>query len=189
MALALSIHWKYISRQRGFGENIPDPLASYPLTQPRTAMKNIATNQEQSRRLLACGIDPETADMMLTPHNTLSTEPYKSALSDRGYSPAWSLSALLELLPKSLDDFPFTKWYAPFQDDWEISDKDDEGYLNGEVKLYFSYGKWAIDYDWDGFMGRLPQSENSIEAVVLAIELLHSNGYDFHTPAATCKDE
>lgn len=99
------------------------------------------------------------------------------------------LSALLGLLPKSLEDFPFTKRYAPFQDGWEISDKDDENCLNGEVKMYFSDGKWIVDYDWDGFTGRLPQSENPIEAVVLALELLAANGYKLNAPAATCKDE
>lgn len=143
-------------------------------------MNKIATTPEQSQRLMACGVSPDTADMMLTPHNTLSTEPYNTALSDRGYSPAWSLSALLGLLPKSLEDFLFTKWYAPFQDDWEISGKDDEDTLNGEIKLYFSDGKWIVDYDWVGFTGRLPQSENPIEAVVLALELLHANGYNLN---------
>lgn len=64
----------------------------------------ISTTKEQSDRLIACGISSETADMMFTPHNTLSTDPYKSVLKDRGYSPAWSLSALLELLPKFIPD-------------------------------------------------------------------------------------
>lgn len=64
---------------------------------------NIATTKEQSARLLQCGVDPETADMMFTPHNTLSAEPYKETLKDRGYSPAWSLSALLAFLPKEID--------------------------------------------------------------------------------------
>lgn len=137
----------------------------------------IATTREQSDRLLKCGVPAESADMMITPHNTLSTEPYKSVLTDRGYSPAWSLGCLLGLLPKELDDFPFTKWYEPFQNGWEICDKEDESTINGEVKLYFSDGCWIVDYDWDGFTGRLPQSDNPIEACVLAIELLTANGY------------
>lgn len=64
---------------------------------------NIATDNLQSQRLLRCGVSADTADMMFTPHNTLSTEPYKEALKDRGYFPAWSLSALLGLLPKEID--------------------------------------------------------------------------------------
>ena len=47
---------------------------------------NIATTKEQSVRLLQCGVDPETADMTFTPHNTLSADPYKEALKDRGIS-------------------------------------------------------------------------------------------------------
>lgn len=42
----------------------------------------IATDKSQSHRLLACGVSADTADMMFTPHNTLSTEPYKEALKD-----------------------------------------------------------------------------------------------------------
>lgn len=142
--------------------------------------RQIATTAEQSARLLKCGVPVESADMMITPHNTLSTEPYKSVLTDRGYSPAWSLGCLLGLLPKELDDFPFTKWYEPFQNGWEICDKENESAINGEVQLYFGGRTWIVDYDWNGFEGRLPHSENPIEAVVLAIELLHANGYKFN---------
>lgn len=63
---------------------------------------NIATTKEQSARLLQCGVDPMSADMMFTPHNTLSAEPYKEGLKDRGYFPAWSLSALLNLMPRTV---------------------------------------------------------------------------------------
>lgn len=59
----------------------------------------IATTKEQSRRLLRCGVSADTADMMITPHNTLSANPYKSLFRDRGHSPAWSLSALLSIMP------------------------------------------------------------------------------------------
>lgn len=38
---------------------------------------NLSTTQDQSARLLKCGVSADTADMMLTPHNALSTEPYK----------------------------------------------------------------------------------------------------------------
>lgn len=144
---------------------------------------NIATTKEQSDRLIACSISSETADMMFTPYNTLSVEPYKSVLKDRDYSPAWSLSRLLDILPKHLDSFSMTKWYSPFievYDKIEAVEMDTPSVLDGDVKLSF-YGKtWAVDYDWDGFMGYIPQSENPIEAVVLAIELLHANGYKFN---------
>lgn len=63
---------------------------------------NIATTKEQSARLLQCGVDPETADMMFTPHNTLSAGPYKEVLKNRYYFPAWSLSALLNLMPRTV---------------------------------------------------------------------------------------
>lgn len=143
---------------------------------------NIATTQDQSQRLLRCGVSADTADMMFTPHNTLSVEPYKEVLKDRGYIPAWSLSALLSnVLPKHLDDFPFTQWIEPFSDGeiCEIEDND-ERVLNGDVKLSYEETAWIVDYDWDGFTGVLPNSDNPIEACVRAIELLYANGYKFN---------
>lgn len=154
----------------------------------------IATDPEQSRRLIACGVDPDSADMYLS-INLNDGENYgkysihilgedmrtiDEIMQARDLSPAWSLSALLELLPKHLDDFPLTKWYPPFIED-EIWEMDIPNVLNGDVKLYSNGTKWIVDYDWDGFNGTLPQSENPIEAVVLAIELLHSNGYTLNT--------
>lgn len=143
----------------------------------------IATDKSQSQRLLACGVSADTADMAYcTIDSLLLNAPYvemRDRFKETNCFPAWSLSRLLELLPKELNDFPFTKWYEPFQDGWDISDKEIECTINGEVKLYFSGKTWAVDYDWDGFEGRLPQSDDPIEACVLAIELLTANGYDF----------
>lgn len=141
--------------------------------------RQIATTSDQSQRLLRCGVSADTADMMFTPHNTLSTEPYKEALKDRGYFPAWSLSALLSnVLPKHLDNFPFTQWIEPFSDG-EICEigGNDERVLNGDVKLSYEETAWIVDYDWDGFTGVLPNSDNPIEACVRAVELLYANGY------------
>lgn len=144
---------------------------------------NIATDYSQSQRLLRCGVSADTADMIgIEPNYGYECEPWSSMQGHdtRGYFPAWSLSKMLGLLPKELNDFPFTKWYEPFQDGWDISDKESECTINGEVKLYFSDKTWAVDYDWDGFKGRLPQSDNPIEACVLVIELLRANGYKFN---------
>ena len=91
------------------------------------------------------------------------------------YRPAWSLSALLtKVLPKHLDNFPLAKWYPPFSR--EIWEMDSESVLNGDVKLYSYSSMWIVDYDY-GFLGTLPQSNNPIEAVILAVELLHANGF------------
>lgn len=148
----------------------------------------IATDKSQSQRLLECGVSADTADMCWTRFES-DGEKYEqlSVMDESIYKfaslspiPAWSLSALLGLLPKELNDFPFTKWYEPFQDGWDISGKESECTINGEVKLYFSGKTWAVDYDWDGFKGRLPQSDNPIKACVLAIELLRANGYKFN---------
>ena len=145
----------------------------------------IATTPDQSRRLIACSVNPDSADMFYTNYTTKPNDQVPCTKTAplgirKDLIPAWSLSALLELLPKHLDDFPLTKWYPPFIEDgiWEM---DIPNVLNGDVKLYSNGTKWIVDYDWDGFNGTLPQSENPIEAVVLAIELLHANGYTLNT--------
>lgn len=143
-------------------------------------MRQIATTREQSARLLACGIYADTADMIgIEPNYGYECEPWSSMQGQdtSGYFPAWSLNALLGLLPKELNDFPFTKWYEPFDEEWEVRDKATESTINGEVKLYFINGCWIVNYEYDGFTGRLPQSDNPIEACVLAIDLLTANGY------------
>lgn len=139
---------------------------------------NIATTKEQSVRLRQCGVDPETADMMFTPHNTLSADPYKEGLKDRGYFPAWSLISLLGLLPKTISDFWMTKWFVPIVDGFQIDDMENPYLLSGDFQLlHIGGGKYQVEYDWDGFRGKLPQSDNPIEACVLAVELLAANNY------------
>ena len=155
----------------------------------------IATTREQSDRLLKCGMSAESADMCCQfiddcvnntgkPICSTPKEQYNTLI---GYgfgdsrihiTPAWSLSALLGLLPKTISDFWMTKWYDPTADGFVICDKETPYLLSGDFQLlHIGGGKYQVEYDWDGFQGRLPQSDNPIEACVLAIELLTANGY------------
>lgn len=66
----------------------------------------ICTTIEQGKRLLELGLNPETADMVY-PAWTLNDTPTKDICEIRRQDfenendvPAWSLSALLELMPK-----------------------------------------------------------------------------------------
>lgn len=65
----------------------------------------IATTREQSEQLLALGLRPETADMCYNGYfESLPLEINRNnAIQDKKYVPAWSLSRLLELIPKSLE--------------------------------------------------------------------------------------
>ena len=67
----------------------------------------IATNREQSKRLLSLGLKPETADchIEITPtgiDNIHITQCYHYLMKNT--VPAWSLSRLLELLPVEVPD-------------------------------------------------------------------------------------
>ena len=66
----------------------------------------IATTQEQSIKLLALGLKPETADMCYNGYfESLPLEINRNnAIQDDQYIPAWSLSRLLELLPVVVPD-------------------------------------------------------------------------------------
>lgn len=111
---------------------------------------NLSTTQEQSARLLACGVLADTADMIFTPHNTLSTEPYKETLENRGYFPAWSLSALLSIMPDLEHCFSL----------WKFEEDD-------------TYGADATMVNPDFRV----DANDPIEACVGLIEILHANGY------------
>lgn len=66
----------------------------------------IATTIEQSRSLLELGLDPKSADMTWIKYDKggefqLTTEPSQKECWD--WWPAWSLSALLEVMPKGTE--------------------------------------------------------------------------------------
>ena len=73
----------------------------------------IATIKEQSDRLIACGVSIDTADMVWS-HFESDGEKYEQlgVMDESAYevaslnpTPAWSLSRLLDILPKHLDSF------------------------------------------------------------------------------------
>lgn len=122
--------------------------------------RQIATTKEQAARLLQCEVSADTADMMFTPHNTLSTEPYKEALNDRGYAPAWSLSRLLTLLPYKIPCGNFEYWL--------------------DVAPINCGKQWSIGYyciEKPRTIKGLTHTESLIECAVQEIEWLTANGY------------
>ena len=120
------------------------------LSKTRDMERQIATNRLQSNRLLQCGVSADTADMMFTPHNTLSTEPYKETLENRGYIPAWSLSALLSTMPDL--EHCFSLWKFEEDDTYAA----DATMVNPDFRV---------------------DANDPIEACVGLIEILHANGY------------
>ena len=64
----------------------------------------ISTTREQSERLLALGLKPETADMYIDKHGIPVCLPYSRLDGHQdqpSLRPAWSLSRLLEMMPDS----------------------------------------------------------------------------------------
>lgn len=71
---------------------------------------SIATTQEQSKRLLQCGVSEQSSDMMYLDDGeltTLSYEEYNREFYHDQTVPAWSLSRLLVLLPKIVESHSF----------------------------------------------------------------------------------
>lgn len=75
--------------------------------------RQIATNRLQSDRLLKCGVPAESADMTLSyckgGFYELMATPFHYGCFNEEDAPAWSLSALLGLLPKEIeiDGYPY----------------------------------------------------------------------------------
>lgn len=120
---------------------------------------NIATTPDQGKRLLACGVDPKSADFVgmvdNPPRLTMRTEVIEDS-NPYIVAPAWSLSMLIALLPNRIlvDD----AWY--------------------ECQICLCTFGYEVRYHSEVFKdpyGCL--CENPIEGCVEAIEWLSQNGY------------
>lgn len=116
----------------------------------------IATTKEQSRRLLDCGVLADTADMCYD-SGALSLMDYDSAVHERdsrreSYEviPAWSLSALLSIMPDL--EHCFSLWKFEEDDTYAA----DATMVNPDFRV---------------------DANDPIEACVGLIEILHANGY------------
>lgn len=132
---------------------------------------NIATTKEQSARLLQCGVSAESADMYYQVPITLSQKqrgedilllkrPNKTLYNID--TPAWSLSALLSLLPK------------------EICDENDDSFYFSLAKELPLTNEYCATYlpCWDKGDALVRKRDNDpIEACVQLIEWLTANNY------------
>ena len=122
---------------------------------------NICTTQDQSARLLKCGVTAESADMSI---DTDTDKLYLGAYSERVDKvhevPAWSLNRLLSLLPFKIlcGNFEFWLDVAPinFGTQWSI------GYYCTEKPRTIK---------------GLTHTESLIDCAVQEIEWLSANGY------------
>lgn len=143
-------------------------------------MKNqIATTIEQSQRLIACGVDKNTADFYWC--DFIPDEPFLAmgeiprnndtgeVMSD-GDVPAWSLSALIALLPTEI--------------------KENNSYFD-EISTYglliYPYMQgWQIDYQYceddECHCLKCIHDTELIEVCVKAVEWLLKNGYNLNKP-------
>lgn len=130
--------------------------------------RQIATTREQSDRLLQCGVPAESADM----HFDMDEERYKvgrftGVIAKLRRPQAWSLSALLSLLPTSLlgptgNEYMLELSKLRMHDAWEVQ------WWNGRSR-FTTYDKEKKFHKlWD---------KSPIEACVKAIEWLTANGY------------
>lgn len=104
-------------------------------------MNKICTTVDQAKKLIELGINVNTADMI---HNILG-EPYvkHDTPIDKYHTPAWSLSALLGLIPNG--------------------EKNDENYVDTESHSDF----YICTYRncWDGCIHSEYSEENLLDAV------------------------
>lgn len=128
---------------------------------------NIATTKEQSDRLLACGVSADTADMARYEDDSVPMMPWDWTTGSYGGTfPAWSLSALLGLLPSSIlsplgNEYMLELSKLRMHDAWEVQ------WFSGRDR-FRTYDKKNFHKLWD---------KSPIEACVKAIEWLSENGY------------
>lgn len=122
---------------------------------------NIATDLSQSQRLLRCGVSDDTADMARYEDDEVPMMPWDWTTGSYGGTyPAWSLSALLGLLPFKIHSGKYEYWL-------DIAPMD--------------YGRqWSIGYycmDKPRVIKGLTHTDSLIECAVQEIEWLSKNGY------------
>ena len=122
---------------------------------------NIFTTQDQSARLLKCGVPAESANMSIdTDTDKIYLGAYLERVDKVHEVPAWTLSRLLSLLPFKIPcgNFEFSLDVAPinFGTQWSI------GYYCTEKPRTIK---------------GLTHNENLIECTVQEIEWLTINGY------------
>ena len=105
-------------------------------------MNKICTSIEQSKKLLELGIDVNTADMRYSPLNPdIPWVWVGKPLIEKDAIPAWSLTALLELIPKDeniVSDLDFGHYddMCNYVAEWCINYVDmSEGEENPTIKL------------------------------------------------------
>lgn len=132
---------------------------------------NIATTREQSSRLLRCGVLADTADMcwykVKSPNREgyswmLISENYLKRHSSDEFVPAWSLSALLGLIPHIIEVYDDGDYYLSLAQEFPASE---------DYHAAYKYC-WADD---DVCAGK--RDADPIEACVQLIEWLAANGY------------
>lgn len=113
-------------------------------------MNKICTDLKQSKKLVELGLDPNTADMMYL--YWINSETKQEGIEDipivreelpiqKGDVPAWSLTALLKLMPSRIDG-SYTKLTKLHEYGWYI-----EGHQKvGEpVDVAFEMVCWLLD--------------------------------------------
>lgn len=124
----------------------------------------IATTYEQSKRLMDCGVSADMADMARYVDDSVPMMPWDWTTGSYGGTfPAWSLSALLGLLPFKIHSGKYEYWL-------DIAPMD--------------YGRqWSIGYycmDKPMVIKGLTHTDSLIECAVQEIEWLTSNGYNLN---------
>jgi len=134
----------------------------------------ICTTIEQSKKLMELGIDVNTADMFWGLNKTLVAYPYpynedRLATADKTAIPAWSLSALMQLLPS---DFTEEGKFGTFT--YEIHIR--KYRFTADIDVYqIAYGNYARTSDNWKDMINTGEKEELLDAAFKMIVWLKEN--------------
>lgn len=151
--------------------------------------QQISTTPEQSRRLLACGVPADTADMCWSTRTrrhdgTFIAKKHQTTNLWIGYPcwratsgdeeleniPAWSLARLLELIPRTIVAHYNVEYYFSLAQEYPAND---------DYKAAYK----PCWFDGDAFTEK--RSPSPFEACVQLVEYLAADGYKLNRPQKT----
>lgn len=110
----------------------------------------VTTTIKQSKKLVRLGLDPKTADMNWWGNEKIGVEynldfiPYSKKSVYYSCLPAWSLDALIEVIPKEIDGNDLAIMYTSYGEGWFVGyAKFSDGYYEGLIHEVF--GETKID--------------------------------------------
>lgn len=114
-------------------------------------MNKICTTIEQSKKLIELGVDVNTADLWYIPIKVNGVSGYELTFHNsltRGIVPAWSLAALLDLMPKVISIMVSEYAAYRYELEWQFANDNSIRYVGSDRKCLIDIYSDHDDDKW-----------------------------------------